>query len=221
MDLRQTITDIGKTIPGQFEAQKDGSARMEAVIAERKAFLSKKKLTYICRFKVDDPAKEVRFFEMLKESGFGVSSGVGDNEMSTGFGFKKETYNTFGKERSGSIEEQSKLFGKDYSYRFDFGAFRRAVRKAAEGAGYRFEVKLMEKSDLNTAADKAERGTHRLRMSRFLFAESANYCSAPLVSYFTMTPSFPPLYSFLLPVRIEAGQGDPFPLYLPVDLWQN
>ena len=72
---------------------------MEAVIAERKAFLSKKKLTYICRFKVDEPAKEVRFFEMLKESGFGVASGGCDGEMSSGFGFKKETYNTFGKER--------------------------------------------------------------------------------------------------------------------------
>jgi len=120
MDLRQAITEIGKTIPGQFEPQKDGSARMEAVIAERKAFLSKKKLTYICHFKVDEPAKEVRFFEMLKESGFGVTSGGGGDEMSTGFGFKKETYNTFGKERTGSIEEQSKLFGKDYSYNVRF-----------------------------------------------------------------------------------------------------
>jgi hypothetical protein len=145
MDLQQVITEIGKTIPGQFELQKDGSARLESVIAERKAFLSQKKLTYICRFRVDEPAKEVRFFEMLKESGFGVSGGS-DDEMSPGFGFKKETYNTFGKERKGSIEEQSKLFGRDYSYRFDFGTFREAVRKASEGAGYRFEVKLMEKS---------------------------------------------------------------------------
>ena len=146
MDLKQTITELAKTAPGQFEPQKDGSARMEAVIAERKAFLSKKKLTYVCRFRVDEPAREVRFLEMLKESGFGVSSGGGDGEMSPGFGFKKESYNTFGKERGGSIEEQSKLFGKDYSYTFDFGAFRGAVRKAAEDAGYRFEVKLMEKS---------------------------------------------------------------------------
>jgi len=146
MNLQQTITEIGKTIPGQFEAQKDGSARMEAVIAERKAFLSRKKLTYICRFRVDEPAKEVRFFEMLKESGFGVSSGTGSDEMSTGFGFKKETYNTFGKERGGSIEEQSRLFGKDYTYQFDYGKFREAVKKASESSGYRFEVKLMEKS---------------------------------------------------------------------------
>ena len=146
MDLKQTITEMAKSVPGQFEPQKDGSSKMEAVIAERKAFLANKKLTYVCPFRVDEPSKEVRFFEMLKESGFGVSSGAGDGEMSTGFGFKKETYNTFGKERSGTIEEQSRLFGKDYSYRFDFGAFRGAVRNAAEGAGYRFEVKLMEKS---------------------------------------------------------------------------
>jgi len=145
MDLRQTITEIGKTIPGQFEMQKDGSARLESVVAERKTFLSKKKLTYICCFRVDEPVREVRFFEMLKESGFGLSGGSGD-ETSPGIGFKKETYNTFGKERKGSIEEQSKLFGKDYSYRFDFGTFREAVRKASEDAGYRFEVKLMEKS---------------------------------------------------------------------------
>ena len=146
MDLRQTITELGKGVPGHFEAQTDGSARMEAVIAERKAFLSRKKLTYICRFRVDEAAKEVRFFEMLKESGFGLSSGGGDEGMSAGFGFKKETYNTFGKERTGTIEEQSRLFGKDYAYTFDFGPFREAARKAAEGAGYRFEVVLLERS---------------------------------------------------------------------------
>lgn len=145
MELQQVITEIGKTIAGQLEMQKDGSARLEAVIAERKAFLSKKKLTYVCRFRVDESAKEVRFVEMLKESVFGVSGGI-DDEISPGFCFKKETYNTFGKERKGSIEEQSRLFGKDYSYRFDFGAFREAVRKAAGSAGYRFEFKLMEKS---------------------------------------------------------------------------
>lgn len=33
MDLQQAITEIGKTIPGQFELQKDGSARLESVIA--------------------------------------------------------------------------------------------------------------------------------------------------------------------------------------------
>ncbi len=42
MNLQQAIMEIGKSIPGQFEVQRDGSAKLEAVIAERKAFLSKK-----------------------------------------------------------------------------------------------------------------------------------------------------------------------------------
>ncbi len=67
-----------------------------------------------------------------------------DDEISPGF--KKETCNTFRKARKGSIEEQSKRFGKDYFCQFDFGAFRGATQKASEEAGYRFEVKLMEKS---------------------------------------------------------------------------
>ncbi len=142
MDLRQTISEIGNTLPGKPEPQKDGSIRIEAIIAERKSFLSKKNLTYICRYRIDDSTKEVRFFERLKESGFGVSGGEGP---STGF-IVKETYNTFKKERQGTVEEKNRLFGKDYSYRFDFARFREEVRAAAEKAGYRFEVTLREKS---------------------------------------------------------------------------
>jgi hypothetical protein len=142
MDLQQTISEIGNTLPGQPESQKDGSIRIEAIIAERKSFLSKKKLTYICRYRIDESAREVRFFEMLKESGFGVSGGEGP---STGF-IVKETYNTFKKERTGTIEEKNRLFGKDYSFRFDYARFREAIREAVEKAGYRFEVTLREKS---------------------------------------------------------------------------
>ncbi len=142
MDLTQAIKEVGKTIPGQFEPQKDGSARMEAVIAERKALLSKKKLTYICRFRVDEPAKEVRFFEMLKESGFGVTSGGCDDEMSTGFGFKKETYKIGAGPREGSIEEQSRLFGAQYSYAFEFSKVRAFVESEAAKAGYTFVYQI-------------------------------------------------------------------------------
>ncbi len=145
MDLQQTLHEIGKTLPAELVTQKDGSLKLEAVIAERKSFLSKKKLTYSCRMRVDGPGKQVRFFEMLKESGFGVSGG-GDEDMGTGFGFKKEVYKTSGAERNGSIEEQSRLFGKEYSYKFDFGRFREAVRQASEAAGFAFEIKLTEKA---------------------------------------------------------------------------
>ena len=58
-----------------------------------------------------------------------------------GFGFKKETYSTKGKERSGSIEEASSLFGKDFDYTWDYAAVRNTVRGVAEAAGYSLNVR--------------------------------------------------------------------------------
>ena len=66
--------------------------------------------------------------------------------MTPGFGFKKETYGIKGKERSGSIEEASSLFGKDFSYTWDYAAVRTAVRTATEAAGYQMEVVLNPRS---------------------------------------------------------------------------
>ena len=116
---------------------------MKAVIAERKAFLSKKKLEYIAKFRIDDDTKTIRFSEMLKESGSGISSGGGiDSGMSPGFGFKKETYKTGAGPREGTIEEQSNLFGQQYDYRFDFKEIRGSIEKIAAANGYALEYKI-------------------------------------------------------------------------------
>jgi hypothetical protein len=124
--------------------EKKGLYEFSTTIAERKAFLAKKKLIYASRLRIDDPARILKFSEMLIESGSGISSGGGfDNGMSTGFGVKTESYNTFGGTRKGTLEEQSKLFGKDYSYRFDFNEIRSKVQDAAVEAGYRFDYQLM------------------------------------------------------------------------------
>lgn len=119
--------------------EKKGVYSFEKVIAERKAFLSRKKLTYTGKFRIDEEKKEVRYTEMLKESGFGLSSG--DSEASPGFGFKKETYNTRSGAREGTIEEQSRLFGKKYDYRFDYGAIRGKMEEIARKNGYGFTYK--------------------------------------------------------------------------------
>ena len=66
-----------------------------------------------------------------------------DSGMSTGFGVKKETYNTFGGARQGTIEEQSSLFGKDYSYQFNFQEIRTKIKDLAEKNGYRFEYQIL------------------------------------------------------------------------------
>jgi hypothetical protein len=124
--------------------EKKGIWDFSATIAERKTFLSKKKLTYAAKIKIDDGAKTVKFSEMLIEAGSGLSSGGSfDGGMSSGFGVKTESYNTFGGARQGTIEEQSNLFGKDYSFNFDFKVARSIVKDVAEKAGYQFEYQIM------------------------------------------------------------------------------
>jgi hypothetical protein len=143
MPLQQELIAGSSVFPARLEPQKDGSLAMEALIAERKAFLSKRKLTYKCKLGIDEAARRVKFWEMLVEKGSGVSAG---EDMAPGFGFKKETYGTKGKERSGSIEEASSLFGKDFDYTWDYAKVRSTVRAIAEAAGYSVEVVLNPKS---------------------------------------------------------------------------
>ena len=58
---------------GPLAENKKGIIGLEFVVAERKSFLSRKKLVYRCALSLDDTAKTVRFYEILKESGYGLS----------------------------------------------------------------------------------------------------------------------------------------------------
>ena len=145
MSLLESVQAALEAIPAPLQTQKDGSLLLETKVAERKAFLSRKTLTYRVRLRVDEDRRELRFFEILKESGAGLSSAAGDG-FGPGFGVKTETYRVKGKERTGTVAEQSVLFGKEYSYSFDFGAVRHTVQSLVEKAGYRFTVVLLEKS---------------------------------------------------------------------------
>lgn len=144
MNVVDRLLQLGSRLPAPFERRQDGVLEMDCLIAERKAFLSKKRLTYLCRLRVDDASATIRFWEALVEKGSGVSSGGDD--LSPGVGFKKESYKTGGKTREGSIEEQSRLFGKDYSYDWDYAAVRRTVGAVAGEAGYTVEVVLRKKA---------------------------------------------------------------------------
>ncbi|MCL4474193.1 MAG: hypothetical protein M1455_09695 [Actinobacteria bacterium] len=142
MSAIDEIRKIAEGMSAEFK-EKKGVWTIKAVIAERKAFLSKKKLEYIAKFRIDDATKTIRFSEMLKESGSGLSSSGGfDSGMSPGFGFKKETYRTGAGPREGTIEEQSSLFGKDYDYKFDFKEIRGSIEAAAAADGYSFDYKI-------------------------------------------------------------------------------
>jgi hypothetical protein len=132
----------------EFDAdlnEKKGVWSFSKLIAERKAFLSKKKLTYTAKFRIDDDTKTIKFTEMMFEKGSGLSSGSdfdGGMGMSPGFGFKTESYKTGMGGREGSIEEQSNLFGKDYSYDFDYKEVRSSIEALAKKNGYSFKYQI-------------------------------------------------------------------------------
>ncbi|KYC44606.1 MAG: hypothetical protein APG12_01621 [Candidatus Methanofastidiosum methylothiophilum] len=140
MSLTDDLKNIVSRIPAKIN-EKKGIYEFEVILAERKAFLSKQKLIYSAKFRVDEQNREVRFTEMLKESGAGMSSG-GSDDMSSGFGFKKESYNTMSGSREGTIEEQSRIFGKKYEYNFDYGSIRKQFESKTKENGYKFTYKI-------------------------------------------------------------------------------
>ncbi|HHR85159.1 MAG TPA: hypothetical protein ENL23_02285 [Candidatus Acetothermia bacterium] len=137
--LIDQIKEFVENIPATLK-EKKGVYSLSLTVAERRAFLSRKKLAYSARFRVDEEAKELRFTEVLKESGSGISGG--SSETGPGFGFKKERYKLGTGPRSGSIEEQSRIFGKEYSYTFDFSKVRASMEKIALEAGYAFKYQI-------------------------------------------------------------------------------
>lgn len=142
MDILERVNGFIEGLPGRFEPKGDVFC-LEAVIAERKAFLSKQKLTYYARFKVDGPKGLVTFTEKLEERKSGLGAGGVDESVGTGFKGWKTSSSADGLE--GVMEEQSRLFGEKYQYSFDFKRVREAVRRAAEEAGFSFEYRLWGK----------------------------------------------------------------------------
>ena len=140
--LVDEIKEFVEEIPATLK-EKRGVYSVKFTVAERRVFLSKKKLTYSAKFRVDEDKKELRFTEMLTESGSGISAG--DSAVGPGFGFKKESYKTGMGPREGSIKEQSELFGAQYSYTFDFSKIRGAIDKLAIDAGYTFKYQVTSK----------------------------------------------------------------------------
>jgi hypothetical protein len=141
--LMDGIKQALEKYPGKWN-EKKGLWDFSATIAERKAFLSKKRLTYALKIRIHEDSKTVKFSEMLVEAGSGLSSGSDfDSGFSSGFGVKKESYNTLSGPRQGTIEEQSSLFGKDYSYQFDYQEIRSTVKALVENAGYQFEYQTL------------------------------------------------------------------------------
>ena len=136
-DIRSYLShEVGATVEGKGQ---NGEARL--VIAEQKSLLSKKKVEYLVKFTVDDEARVVRFFEMLKETSRGMSGGDA-GAVGGGWGVSKESYKTSTRGREGDIEAQGSLLGKRFAFTFDYAKIRGAVQAIAERNGYRFDYRL-------------------------------------------------------------------------------
>jgi len=138
----EEIKKAFKSFDGEWKENR-GVWGFSVTIAERKAFLAKKKLTYSAKMRIDDDAKVVKFSEMLVEAGSSFTSGGYDDSVSTGFGFKTENYNTLRVNRVGSIEEQSNIFGKKFEYKFDYKEIRSKAEDIAKSADYRFDYQIL------------------------------------------------------------------------------
>ncbi len=127
----------------QVTIKKNGG-EAKLLVAEQKSMLSKKKVEYSAKFKVDDKEREVRFFEMLKESGSGMSGGD-SSDFGGGWGVTKTSYKTGPGGIEGTLEAQGALLGKKFAFTFDYGKIRNAVKAIAEQNGYRFEYQVLPK----------------------------------------------------------------------------
>lgn len=143
-ELKKGLLAQGKNYPKGFTEKKGNIFLLDFTVAERKAFLRTDRLTYSAKLKVDAIKKQVIFYEILKESGAGVSSGSID-DYGTGFGFKAEKTKIGPGGRQGSIEEQSVLFGKKYSYSFTFEKIRQDVKDLALKHSFSFIYTLNER----------------------------------------------------------------------------
>jgi len=123
-ELKSILPDSASLI-----RQKKDRFKISIVLAERRVFLSKKRLVYKGKLRINERKKEVLFSDYLRETSIGLCS-------SSGFGFTRESFNTMKGIRKGSIEEQSRLFGKDYKYSFDFSVYRQKIEAVVRQHGY-------------------------------------------------------------------------------------
>ncbi len=136
----EEIKKIAEEKGAAFQEGKD-SCRFEIVLAERKAFLTSKKLVYKASCKIDSSKNELKYSELLFEKGWGLSGA--DMGSAPGCGFKVETYKLMPhKPPERVIEEQSDFFGKKYQYQFDLSEIRSKIREVATRNGLIFHYGL-------------------------------------------------------------------------------
>ncbi len=140
--IMKTIRSVITGLPGDFQSD-DGLHSLTSIVAERKGFFSRRKLTFTARFRVNEETREVVYNETLVERKSGL--GAGSGEGISGFGFRTWKISSGPSGLDGALEEQSELFGRKYGFTFRFQQIRDAVRKLAAEEGYTFKHQLWGK----------------------------------------------------------------------------
>jgi hypothetical protein len=140
--IMKTIRSVITGLPGDFNSD-DGLHSLTSVIAERKGFFSRRKLTFTARFRVNEETREVIYNETLVEKKSGLGAGTG--EGISGFGFRKWKTASGPGGLEGVLEEQSEMFRRKYGFTFRFQQIRDAVRKLVEDEGYTFKHQIWGK----------------------------------------------------------------------------
>lgn len=98
--------------------------------------VGKKKVEYSACILADGATRSIVFWEMIKESGWGLG---------TIFSFKKETFRSDGKTISGTVKECGYGFnGKVIDYKWDYSQVRNLVEGIVKDKGWQFKTVLLK-----------------------------------------------------------------------------
>lgn len=132
--LREALLQALARFGGEVRVEGD-RIEFTKVVAQRRTFLSRKRLVYRAEVRADEGRREVHVRETLTETSSGLAP-------ESGAGFKVESYRARPESREGTVAEQAELFGGQYQYTFDFSAVRAALEAAAREHGYTVHAHL-------------------------------------------------------------------------------
>ena len=137
MELIDSIVAFAKSVGAEVKVKRD-TVEIQKIVADRKTFLSKEKLTYQAKLRVDQKENMVHFFESLKESSAGMSS--------PGVSVQKTKYKVgLSGQQESEFEQQAEFLGQKYDYQFDFKTVRTSIEKYSREAGFDFHYQVIPK----------------------------------------------------------------------------
>lgn len=109
---------------------------ISSTLADANWQVGRKKVTYSACVLADVGTRTIVFWEMIKETGSGLGSF---------FSFKKETYSSDGRTRSGTVKETAYgPDGKIIDYEWDYSQVRNMVQDVARAHGWQFKTVLLK-----------------------------------------------------------------------------